>query len=61
MTPCGRGSGTARPSLAASLAPGPWSPGTFVPGPTAGTLLAETAIVARGAANSLGGKPTLFA
>lgn len=35
-------------------------PGTFVPGPKAGTLLAETAIVARGAANSLGGKPALF-
>jgi RNA polymerase sigma-70 factor (ECF subfamily) len=42
--------------------PGTWivEPGTFVSGPTAGTLLAETAIVARGAANSLGGKPTLF-
>jgi hypothetical protein len=35
-------------------------PGIFVPGPKAGTLLAETVIVARGAANSLGGKPTLF-
>ena len=33
-------------------------PGTFVPGPKAGTLLAET--VMGGAANSLGGKPTLF-
>jgi RNA polymerase sigma factor (sigma-70 family) len=43
--------------------PGTWvvEPGTFVPGPKADTLLAETAIVARGAANSLGGKPTLFA
>ena len=43
--------------------PGTWvvEPGTFVPGPTAGTLLAETAIVARGAATSLGGKPALFA
>ena len=42
--------------------PGTWivRPGTFVPGPTAGTVLAETAIVARGAASSLGGKPTLF-
>jgi hypothetical protein len=42
--------------------PGTWivKPGTFVPGPKAGTLLAETAIVARGAADSLGGKPTLF-
>ena len=42
--------------------PGSWilRPDTFVPGPKAGTLLAETAIVARGAANSLGGKPTLF-
>jgi hypothetical protein len=42
--------------------PGSWilRPGTFVPGPKAGTLLAETAIVARGEANSLGGKPTLF-
>ena len=36
-------------------------PGTFVPGPKTGTLLAETAIVARGAANSPGGKPALFA
>ena len=35
-------------------------PGIFVPGPKAGTLLAETVIVARGAASSLGGKPTLF-
>jgi hypothetical protein len=34
-------------------------PGTFVPGPKAGTLLAETVIVARGA-NSLCGEPTLF-
>ena len=43
--------------------PGTWivEPGTFVPGPKAGTLLAETAIVARGAADSLGGEPTLFA
>lgn len=43
--------------------PGTWvvEPGIFVPGPRAGTLLAETAIVARGVANSLGGKPTLFA
>ena len=43
--------------------PGTWvvEPGTFVPGPKAGTLLAETAIVARGAANSLGGEPALFA
>lgn len=42
--------------------PGTWivEPGTFVLGPKAGTLLAETVIVARGAANSLGGKPTLF-
>jgi hypothetical protein len=42
--------------------PGTWivQPGTFVPGPKAGTLLAETAIVARGAASSLGGKPALF-
>ena len=42
--------------------PGTWvvEPGTFVPGPTAGTLLAETAIVARGAATSLGGEPALF-
>jgi RNA polymerase sigma factor (sigma-70 family) len=43
--------------------PGTWvvEPGTLVPGPKAGTLLAETTIVARGAANSLGGQPTLFA
>ena len=43
--------------------PGTWvvEPGTFVPGPQAGTLLAETAIVARGAADSPGGKPALFA
>jgi hypothetical protein len=43
--------------------PGTWivEPGTFVPGPKAGTLLAETVIVARGAVNSLGGKPALFA
>jgi len=43
--------------------PGTWivEPGTFVPGPKAGTILAETVIVARGAADSLGGKPTLFA
>jgi hypothetical protein len=42
--------------------PGTWilPPGTYVPGPKTGTLLAETAIVARGAAGSLGGKPTLF-
>jgi hypothetical protein len=43
--------------------PGTWvvEPGTFVPGPKVGTLLAETAIVALGAANSLGGEPALFA
>jgi hypothetical protein len=42
--------------------PGTWivRPGTFVPGPKAGSVLAETAIVARGVASSLGGKPTLF-
>ena len=51
---------SAHRSPAPSQAPGSWSPGTFVPGPKAGTLLAETVIVARGAASSLGGKPTLF-
>jgi RNA polymerase sigma-70 factor (ECF subfamily) len=42
--------------------PGTWivQPGTFVQGPEAGTLLAETSIVARGAADSLGGQPALF-
>jgi RNA polymerase sigma factor (sigma-70 family) len=43
--------------------PGTWivEPGTFVPGPKAGTVLAETVIVARGVADSLGGMPALFA
>jgi hypothetical protein len=56
------GAGTKIGTSFPGLKPGSWivRPGTFVPGPKAGSLLAETAIVARGAANSLGGKPALF-